>query len=68
MSNTATAALSEGTFHYQVDIQSEVPGTPALPDCGMRFMSGAEGPFLRWETLDERDARKHAEWFARRRA
>lgn len=67
MSTTVTANLSEITFHFAVDIETDVPGSPALPDCGVLFTDPARGePALRWETLSERDARKHAEWIARR--
>lgn len=40
---------------------------PALPDCRTVLEWGTDGaPALRWETLGERDARLHKEWYEER--
>jgi hypothetical protein len=42
-------------------------GKPALPDCGVVLMwDDASEPRWRWETLEERDARLHTEWYRER--
>lgn len=64
MTTTGTANVYPITVFSPRPVRPE--GTPALPDCGVVLGWVDDQPVWRWETLEERDARLHEEWYRER--